>query len=448
MIVQLTVGILFVFMSCISCSAAEPSLSALSPRISGNSASEPSASDGQIRDLTIANQNSFYEIILPVDTLGGMKYDPLSAYRAINLWPSSNVSVAFRLSLPPYVKSNRPPPVNKYADYLQRLNEHKIASGFPSDLPYYVTVAASDFYRHVCPINPALQDVNIPANIADVKRCVCGPKMLKDVWDKPEQMYMDPYIAKELLKDPNIKGLYIHELMVFSNGTIGRDHSFNCQKDRQDTPILWDKLIEYAHAAKLEGKKIIWNDAGDDDAWKWLLNLLDRVEGTKKIDQDKATELFKNYGSVIVPLWANNRDTEDQNENDYCTSDSTKKRVSCDKINNSIKAVYKIAERHTKRFGASIQDWHTDANYYPKFIPKPPKDQLFHNCVERDIRNYILKAQGSGAKVFEFESYWTGEGFFKALLELKKVLQSGSTISAGNWPRPLQCKKPKPPPKG
>ncbi len=372
-----------------------------------------------------SSSSTRYEIILPVDTLKGMS-DSERINEAFGWWVEKDkiLWVRFRLGLAPYSRDRLLTKLSALNDYRNRLEEHKKAAGLDGRQPYYLLAAASDFYREVCPVKEG--------------KCQCSAAELAEFSKNPEKMYLNPLIARELLKDPNVKGLYIHELMAFSNNKVPNDNPFNCPKT-DVVPVLWNKLIAYAKAAKEEKKQIIWNDAGDEGAWKWLQDALAGAPGTTWRDREGAKKLFSEYGAVIVPLWANNRATGDRDENDYCPVASTNGvRVYCDKINNSIVSLKAISNEYTRsRFGASIQDWHTYATFDPSSYSKKSES----DCIKRDVLNYAARAQNENSQVFEFESYWSGDKFFEALTEIKNALLNNKKIVAGSWSDPVCLQK-------
>jgi hypothetical protein len=363
-----------------------------------------------------------HEIILPMDTLDGMS----NSERAREAFSWNSLQVSFRLSLPPYSRDRLPSPLSSLSDYRNKLTVHKADSGLEKNHPYYLVVSASDFFRHICPVKD--------------KKCQCSDEDLKKLVTDPSDMYLHPLIAKDILKDPDVKGLYIHELMSFSNNRVPNDNSFNCPKE-DVVPIQWNKLLAYAAAAKAEGKKIIWNDAGDKGAWSWLEDALNGEKHIAWRDRQGAKKLFEEYGSIIVPLWANNRHTGDANESDPCPKTSTKGvRLYCDKINNSIASVKAISKMYTQeRFGASIQDWHTFATFDKVSYSNVDNS----TCIRRDVLNYASRAKNEGSAIFEFESYWAKDKFFEAITVVKDAITFKRDIQT-NWPSPLVC-VPKPP---
>lgn len=368
------------------------------------------------------------EIILPMHPLPGMS-DSAKAAIAFDWMKSAPLWVRFRLSMAPFVRSNRDTYSYNTYDYLMRLEKHKVDSGLKPNYPYYMVPVASDYYRDVCPVD-------------DKGVCQCNAEQLKNFMAYPKNLYLDPVVARNLLKDPQVKGLYIHELMAFSNNEIDSKNKFNCPKkgpEYKTIPILWGILKEYAAAAKEFDKKIIWNDAGDEGAWKWLLDVLNSAGNSTPYDQAGAQSLFNEYSNVIVPLWANNRNTSDLHEKDTCHARADAKsvvkrtRLFCDKIENSTEAIKAIALKYKmNRFGASIQDWHTVHTFVTP--DSAAKDAKYQECVRRDIINYTAKAQKVGSRVFEFESYWARDGFFKALKLLKDSIRDEKQAPlVGNW---------------
>jgi hypothetical protein len=157
---------------------------------------------------------------------------------------------------------------------------------------------------------------------------------------------------------PHIKGLYFHEIRSYGTG------------------FDWSKVSQLAKCANDSKKVIVWSEWG---SWSTIKSEIERSSSVR--------DIFSKYGRVIVPVWANNRNTN----NYYQAQDMEAQKSAVQSVSN----IYCAGKR-----GASIQDWHWYETYGNLNVPAS------------DIEYYIKMNYGMNGTYYQFEYYWNKGGFY------------------------------------
>jgi hypothetical protein len=229
-------------------------------------------------------------------------------------------------------------------------------------------------------------------------------------------------ICDHLKSDPNLVGVYVHEII---SGEVGASK-------RPFNEADWSTVRAYAACAHSSHKRLLWSEwAGGSWGWNTFLR-------QTAIVSSLAHRTLSDYRDVFVFLWANNRDA--RKASDMTDMQNAQAAVAAlgNPSNPRLPQGLTNPVQATFPYGISIQDWYwyesnrrADGTVDPAVMAQLPTSM---------VPQFGEPGFASGARYFQFEAYWSGQkdnssgtyypGFFDGI----KVLHTQIVCQAHHCP--------------